>query len=69
MMAMAYSQGFDGSTFQTQQLLDCPNEEAVYGKLWKKEKLRFNKLHKMAVDKAEECYQYEERLAIRQENF
>lgn len=47
MMAMAYSQGFDGSTFQTQQLLDCPNEEAVYGKLWKKEKLRFNKLHKI----------------------
>lgn len=29
----------------------------------------FNKLHKMAADKAEECYLYEERLAIRQENF
>ena len=29
----------------------------------------FNKLHRMAAGKAEECYQYEERLAIRQENF
>ena len=29
----------------------------------------FHKLHKMAADKAEECYLYEERLAIRQENF
>ena len=29
----------------------------------------FNKLHEMAADKAEECYLYEERLAIRQENF
>ena len=48
MMAMAYSQGFDGSTFQTQQLLDCPNEESIYGKLWKKESARFNKLHRIA---------------------
>ena len=29
----------------------------------------FHTLHEMAVDKAEECYLYEERLAIRQENF
>lgn len=29
----------------------------------------FNKLHMLTVDKAEECYLYEERLAIRQENF
>ena len=29
----------------------------------------FNKLHRMAADKAEECYQYEERLAIKNENF
>ena len=29
----------------------------------------FNKLHLMAVDKSEECYQYEERLAIRNEAF
>lgn len=29
----------------------------------------FYKLYKMAVDKGEECYLYEERLAIRQENF
>lgn len=29
----------------------------------------FNKLSRMAAGKAEECYLYEERLAIRQENF
>ena len=29
----------------------------------------FHTLHEMADDKAEECYCYEERLAIRQENF
>ena len=29
----------------------------------------FHTLHEMAAGKAEECYQYEERLAIRQENF
>ena len=29
----------------------------------------FYTLHKMAADKEEECYLYEERLAIRQENF
>ena len=29
----------------------------------------FHALHEMAVDKAEECYQYEERLAIKNENF
>ena len=29
----------------------------------------FHTLHEMAADKAEECYLYEERLAIRQENF
>ena len=29
----------------------------------------FHKLHKMAADKAKECYLYEERLAIRQESF
>ena len=29
----------------------------------------FYTLHEMAEDKAEECYCYEERLAIRQENF
>ena len=29
----------------------------------------FHTLHEMAEDKADECYEYEERLAIRQENF
>ena len=29
----------------------------------------FHALHEMAADKAEECYQYEERLAIKNENF
>jgi hypothetical protein len=29
----------------------------------------FYTLHEMAADKEEECYLYEERLAIRQENF
>lgn len=48
MMATVYSYGFDGSTFQTQQLLDCANEEDIYGKMWKREKNRFNAVHRVA---------------------
>lgn len=47
-MATVYSYGFDGSTFQTQQILDCPNEEVVYGKMFSKERLRFNAVHNVA---------------------
>lgn len=46
-MSIAYSHGFDGSTFQTQQLLDCPNEEKVYGEYFNKERNRFIALHKV----------------------
>lgn len=35
-MATAFSYGFDGATFQTQQLLDDPNEETAYGKAYAK---------------------------------
>ncbi len=47
-MATVYSYGFDGSTFQTQQLLDCPNEESCYGKLFAAEKSRYNAVHRIA---------------------
>jgi len=40
-MTIAYSSGFCGSTFQTQQLLDDPNEETAYGKMFKRERARF----------------------------
>jgi len=40
-MGAVYSWGFDGSLFQTQQLLDMPNEEPVYGAMFAKERPRF----------------------------
>lgn len=45
MMSAVYSYGFDGSTFQTQQLLDNPNEEPAYGRMFAKERARFNKVY------------------------
>ena len=47
-MAMAFSYGFDGATFQTQQLLDGANEEVAYGKAFAKERNRFNELNNLA---------------------
>lgn len=47
-MSTAYSYGFDGSTFQTQQLLDKPNEETAYGKMFAEERNRFNIIHRIA---------------------
>lgn len=44
-MGAVYSCGFCGSTFQTQQLLDCPNEETAYGSYFAKERKRFNVLY------------------------
>ena len=43
-MGIAYSSGFIGSTFQTQQLLDDPNEECAYGKMFSAERARFSTL-------------------------
>lgn len=37
-MASVFSYGFDGATFQTQQLLDDANEETAYGKAFAKER-------------------------------
>ena len=48
MMATAYSYAFDGSLFQTQQLLDDPNEERSYGTMFAKERLRFNMVRQIA---------------------
>jgi len=50
-MAIGFSSGFHGATFQTQQLLDDPNEETAYGRMFKKERVRFSALAK----KAERC--------------
>ncbi len=47
-MATVYSYGFDGSTFQTQQLLDCPNEESIYGKMFRAERNRYEAMHRAA---------------------
>lgn len=44
-MSTAYSHGYIGGLFQVQQLLDNPNEELVYAKLYTKERARFNALH------------------------
>lgn len=43
-MGIAYSSGFIGSMFQTQQLLDDPNEEQAYGKMFCTERKRFTEL-------------------------
>ena len=43
-MAISYSSGFAGSTFQTQQLLDDPGEESAYGRMFKKERARFSEI-------------------------
>lgn len=50
-MGISYSSGFVGSTFQTQQLLDDPNEESAYGRMFKAERARFSEL----ADKAARC--------------
>ena len=50
-MAIAFSYGFDGATFQTQQLLDEPNEESAYGLAFAAERARFNE----ANHKAKQC--------------
>ena len=50
-MAISYSSGFVGSTFQTQQLLDDPNEESAYGKMFSFERERFSAL----AEKAARC--------------
>lgn len=47
-MSAAYSYGFDGSTFQTQQLLDHANEETAYGKMFAAEWPRFQAIHRIA---------------------
>ncbi len=51
MMSAVYSQGYDGSVFQAQQLLDAPNEETAYGQLIKQEHHRFQAMH----DAAKQC--------------
>ncbi|MBE6588897.1 MAG: hypothetical protein E7643_01840 [Ruminococcaceae bacterium] len=48
MMATVYSYGFHGSTFQTQQLLDDPNEEEIYGRMFKEERARFEVIGALA---------------------
>ena len=50
-MTIAYSSGIVGSIFQTQQLLDDPNEELAYGKLYQAERARFSAL----ADRALRC--------------
>lgn len=45
-MGASYSMGFDGSTFQTQQQLDCAGEENAYAKAFARERVRFNALNK-----------------------
>lgn len=45
-MAVAYSYGCNGATFQTQQLIDGANEEKAYGLAWKKYKKMFTQVNK-----------------------
>lgn len=45
-MATAFSYGFDGATFQTQQILDDPNEETAYGRAFAKMRPAFETVKK-----------------------
>ena len=47
-MSMAYFYGFDGSVFQTQQVLDDPNEEDAFGSMYKRNTRVFNAVYKAA---------------------
>lgn len=49
-IAVVSSYGFEGATFQAQQLLDCPNEETAYGKMYLKEHKRLNEISKRTKD-------------------
>ena len=46
MMGAIYSCGYEGSVFQTQQMLDDPNEEDAYASMFCQERARFNALYK-----------------------
>lgn len=50
-MSVAFSYGFEGAIFQTQQLLDGANEEKAYGIAFKKSRKRFEEIS----DKAKMC--------------
>jgi len=47
-MNAAYCMGFDGATFQTVQILDDKSEETAYGKMYVREKARFNGANRIA---------------------
>lgn len=49
-MGTVFSYGFDGATFQTQQLLDDPNEEIAYGRAYAKNKKRFESVKETVKD-------------------
>lgn len=48
LMGTMYSCGFDGSTFQVASLLDEQTEETAYGKMFDRERTRFNAINKLA---------------------
>ncbi len=50
LMSMMYSYGFEGSVFQTDQLLDDPAEEPVYAAMHQKERKRFNAISRAASE-------------------
>lgn len=50
-MAISYSSGFVGSILHTQQLLDDPNEERAYGKMFWAQQAKFSAL----ADRATRC--------------
>ncbi len=48
-MATVFSRGFSSATFQTQQMLDDPNEERAYGDMYAAERRRFDAVHGLAA--------------------
>ncbi|MBQ8309925.1 MAG: hypothetical protein IJX80_02810 [Clostridia bacterium] len=48
LMAISYAHGFDGSTFQVQQLLDDANEETAYGRMLVRARAKLEEIHRVA---------------------
>lgn len=48
LMSAVYSFGYDGSTFQTEQILDDPGEESGFARMFCSERPRFSAVHRIA---------------------
>lgn len=59
-MGIVFSYGFEGAVHQAYQLLDSPQEETAYGKMYAQERVRYNEVYRIAekcnIKGVEICY-------------